>query len=181
MSLGQKEFQTYTGIEIENMINLYLFISQRRDKMKRIFAIYLALLFLVGCSSVPATYQFPNRNEPIESIELLYYPFFDDADEEFMSFEVVRILEPQETEVFMDKLYSLKTKKARFSILCDYGKYIARVNYENGDSEYFGTMHIELVENGSKAYAVGSYYFAGDSFENLFLEYAGDFEYSKNK
>jgi len=147
--------------------------------MKKVFIICLAFLLLVGCSSMPAAYQFPNRNEPIESIELLYYPFFDDTDEEFMSFEVVRVLEVQETEEFMDKLYSLQTKKARFSILSDYGKYIARVNYENGDSEYFGTVHIELVENGEKAYAVGSYYFAGDSFENLFFEYAGEIDQAK--
>ena len=94
-----------------------------------------------------------------------------------MNFKLIRKLEQEEIHEFMERLYALKTKQAFGSPPCDYGPYIARANYVNGDSEYFGTRHIELVEEGTEAFAVGIYYFSGDSFEKLFLEYAGNLEH----
>lgn len=149
--------------------------------MKKIFiilAICVSIALLCSCAQCSKSYPFPNRDEPIESVELLYYPFAVDVDnEEFMYFELIRKLEQEEISNFMEHLYALKTKQAFGSPPCDYGPYIARVNYENGDAEYFGTRHIELVEEGTEAFAVGIYYFSGDSFEKLFLEYAGNLEY----
>lgn len=145
-------------------------------KMSIILAVCSFLVLLYSCTQSSA-YPFPNRDEPIESVELLYYPFAVDMDnEEFMKFEVIRMLEKEEIPEFMESLYALKTKEAFGSPPCDYGPYIARVNYENGDSEYFGTRHFEMVEAGTQAFAVGIYYFPGDAFEELFFEYAGDLD-----
>lgn len=142
--------------------------------MKKTLLIFLFALLLCGCSRMPQTYPFENKTEPIESIELLYYPWYADNTKPFMEFETIRALSDDEIPEFMDKVYALETKKASPTPPGNYGLYIARVNYENGDAEYYGTMHIEFVENGKDAYAVGYYYFTGNSFEELFMEYAGD-------
>lgn len=145
--------------------------------MKKTLTMFLLLTFLYGCSLQSDIYPFEHKNEPIASVELLYYPWVNDADEEFMVFHTIRVLEPDEVEPFMNVLYDLPTKKAGPTPLSNYGAYIARVYYVNGDAEYFGSRHIELVESGTKAYAVGVYYFPGDVFEELYFEYAGDISY----
>ena len=142
--------------------------------MKKIVVIILLLIVLSGCSAKPSSYPFDHQNEPIVSIDLLYYPWIEDETQPFMVFQLIRSLESEEVPIFMDALYALETKRARPTPPGNYGQYIARVSYENGDMEYFGTRHIELVKSGEKAYAVGYYYFPGDAFEKLFLEYAGD-------
>lgn len=141
--------------------------------MKKLICIILLLSVLTGCSVKPNSYPFEHRNEPITGVELLYYPWIDDETKPFMEFQVIRILESEEVPVFMDALYALETKRARPTPPGNYGQYIARVSYANGDTEYFGTRHIELVKAGEEAYAVGYYYFTGDAFDKLFLEYAG--------
>ena len=65
-------------------------------KMSIILAVCSFLVLLYSCTQSSA-YPFPNRDEPIESVELLYYPFAVDMDnEEFMKFEVIRMLEKEE-------------------------------------------------------------------------------------
>lgn len=147
--------------------------------MKRILSICLLILLLCGCSRMPKTYPFENKDETIESIELLYYPWYEDKSKTFMEFETIRTLSDAEILKFMNELYSLETKKATPTPPGNYGAYIARVNYENGDSEYFGTMHIEFAANGEKAFAVGYYYFPGEQFDELFFKYAGELSSSK--
>lgn len=142
----------------------------------KLFILFLCILLILlsSCKQVSKSYSFPNKNEPIESIELLYYPFALDIDnEEFMHFELIRQLDTQEIPTFIEQLFSLKTKEVFGSPARDYGQYIARVNYENGVTEYFGSRHIELVEANDQPCAVGIYYFPGDAFEQFFLEYAG--------
>ena len=53
----------------------------------------------------------------------------------------------------------------------NYGFYVARVTYEDGDVELFGTKHIEYVESGNAQKGLGLHYFKGDAFERIFLEY----------
>ena len=142
--------------------------------MKKVFIVVLLLFTLCGCSIDPRTYPFENKDQPIASVELLYYPWIEDDRKPFMEFELIRTLEPEEIPVFMDAIYSLETKRVGPTPPGNYGMYIARVSYENGDVENFATRHIEFVEAGDKAYAVGWYVFTGDAFEQLFLEYAGD-------
>lgn len=144
--------------------------------MKRFIAIALVVVCLSGCTFFQNAYQFPNKYEAIDSIELLYYPGADDIEKPSMEFTLIRELNAEEISEFMERIYSLKTKRERLAILMDYGPYIARVNYENGDTEYFTSRLIDYVENGKEPYAVGFYYFVGDAFDELFLEYAGEFQ-----
>ena len=132
----------------------------------------LTLVLLSGCSLQPDSYPFENRNEPISSIELLYYPWALDQNETYMEFKLIRSLEADETESFMEELYAIPTARSRPTPNSNYGPYVVRVNYVNGDTEYFGSQHIEFVESGSQPYAVGYYYFQGDAFEELFEIYA---------
>ena len=144
--------------------------------MKKILTICLIMLLLCGCSPKPQSYPFVNKSEPIESVELLYYPRANNVDEEWMAFQQIRVLEPEEITTFMNALYALPTKRARPTPPSDYGSYVARVTYENGDMEYFGSVHIEFVANGTDAHAMGYYYFPGNAFEELFFGYAGEWQ-----
>ena len=140
--------------------------------MKKFHVFILIVLFLYGCSRMSEGYPFENKDEAIKSIELLYYPWYLDESKPFMEFETVRTLNQEEIPAFMERVYALDTRKAAPTPPGNYGMYIARINYENGDTEYLGSTHIEFVKSGETAYAVGYYYFTGDDFENLFLEYA---------
>ena len=141
------------------------------DTMKKVLAICLIVLLLCGCSRIPKNYPFENKNEPIESVELLYYPWYEDRSKPIMEFELMRTLSPDEIPEFMNKLYALETTKA-FPPPSNYGLYVARVNYKNGDSEYFGARTIEFVKSGKDACAIGGYCFTGNGFDMLFFEYA---------
>ena len=141
--------------------------------------LYLLLYLLFWSIPQMDPYDFPYRNEPIESVELLYYPWYEDHDQEFMEFKIIRELAPEEIPMFMESLYGLKTVHVLGSPPSNYGAYIARVVYDNQDAEYFGSQHFEIVEAGTEAYAVGIYAFAGDNFEKLFLEYAGNVDHLK--
>lgn len=132
------------------------------------------ILILTGCQRVPETYEYVNQNIPILKIELIYHPWVIDDEQERLAFEKIRDLEPEEVSSFMNAVYELPTRRARPTPPSNYGLYIARVFYENGDVEYLGSSHVELVEKGTESYAVGYYYFPGDAFTELFLEYAGD-------
>ena len=145
--------------------------------MKRTIIMLFLLILMSGCSVQPDSYPFEQQNSPILNVELLYYPWIDDESKPFMEFCLIRTLESEEISDFMESLYGLETKRAEPTPPGNYGSYIARVHYANGDTEYFGTRHIEFVKAGEEAYAVGYYYFVGDAFENLFLEYAGDLSY----
>jgi len=154
--------------------------------MKKSLIVILALLLLVGCIqtpySKPKTYPFENKDEPIKSVELFYYPWIVDETEDPTFLWCIRTLETEEIPGFMEAIYSLPTERIAPTPQRDFGKYIARVNYENGDSEYFGSYHIEFVEKGDWAHGVGYYVFEDrDEFEAVFLEYAGEFEYIKDE
>ena len=140
--------------------------------MRKLIILSVLLVCLTACSIQPNSYPFENRNEPIKQIDLFYYPWIDDESKPFMEFQLIRTLESDEILEFMEAIYSLETKRARPTPPANYGPYIARVYYENGDIEHFASWHIEFVEAGEKAFAVGYYYFAGDAFDELFLEYA---------
>ena len=139
--------------------------------MKRVLAFCMMVLLFCSCSS-DRSYPFENRGEPIESIELLYYPWINNSNEEFMQFRLIRELEKDEISAFMDQVYELETACTLGEPFGNYGAYIAKVNYENGDTEYLGTHHIELVKAGDTPGAVGIYFFKTDAFEKLFSEYA---------
>ena len=140
---------------------------------KVLLTILVILLLMASCPSRPNEYPFPNRGEPIESVELLRYPFGDDSRRggKFV-FRSIRFLSEEEIPVFMEALYSLPTWCAKPTPNANYGEYIARVTYSNGDTEYFGSQHFELVKKGEEPIGVGTYYFPGETFEELFHKYA---------
>ena len=143
--------------------------------MKKLLVLAICLSFLLlACVPNREPYPFENRDEPIAGIELLYYPWIKNENEPFMEFVLIRELSAEEIPVFMEQLYALPSSFVHGSPLGNYGSYIARVSYENGDTEYFASRHIELVKAGEEPYAVGVYSFTGDSFDELFLEYTGD-------
>ena len=142
------------------------------------YAFFLVLLIVViilialgRCSAYPDKYPFENRNEQIKQIDLLYYPQNDDESKPYREFRLIRTLEPDEIPEFMEEIYSLETKYVAPPRV-NYGQYIARVYYENGDVENFASRHIEFVKAGEQSLAQGIYYFPGDAFDELFLEYA---------
>ena len=57
--------------------------------MKRILSVCLVMILLCGCSRMPKTYPFENKDKTIESIELLYYPWYEDESKPFMEFETI--------------------------------------------------------------------------------------------
>ena len=136
----------------------------------------IIVLGLFGCSAYPNEYVFENKNEPIESVELIYYPYARNMDKEDALLSI-RFLEAEEIPEFMEKIYSLETKRVWSAPPRDWGVYIARVTYQNGDVEYLGSMHIEFVESGAEPIAQGIYCFSGDAFDKVFLEYAGNFDH----
>ena len=89
---------------------------------------------------------------------------------------LVRQLNPDEIEPFMEALQEIKTKKTSLSPVRDFGVYVVRVTYLSGEKEIFGDYHIEFLESGEKETGVGFYYFVGDTFEELFLTYAGGYD-----
>lgn len=143
--------------------------------MRKVFvATILLLVVLSGCFSnrLPDTYQFYDAGQRIESIELLYNPY---AQEGYTgkAFISIRALDQREIKPFIDKLHSLKTVKCITPPPSAFGEYVVVVDYENGDTEMFGSWHIEFVENGNSPSGVGAYCFAEqEAFEELFLSYA---------
>ena len=79
--------------------------------MKRLIILCLLLGMLSGCSVKPNEYPFEHQNEPIESVDLLYYPWIVDDRKPFMEFQLIRTLAVEEISEFMDKLCSLETKR----------------------------------------------------------------------
>ena len=145
---------------------------------KVVCVLILVLLILSNCYNLAKDYPFKNKNESIESIELLYHPFAEkmEGKDELLS---IRFLDAEEIPQFMDKVYALDTDRALSAPPTGWGVYIARVTYENGDTEYLGSLHIEFVESGKQPVSLGTYYFAGDAFDKVFLEYAGNFDHLK--
>ena len=140
--------------------------------------ILLIIMLLCSCSRLPNTYPFENKDQEIKSIELLYNPYVN-KDEYSTDFVLIRSLEENEFAPFMKDIYSLETDKCITPPVCDFGEYVVFVNYKNGDMEIFASWHIEFVESGNNPTGVGAYYFLGDAFDNLFVEYSGTSDFSE--
>ena len=141
--------------------------------MKIVILLLVIISILCGCSPLPETYPFKDQNDSIESIELLYHPS-PEGDFTLADYVLVRELAFDEIDPFMDALHTIKTKKTTMSPVRDYGVYVVRVTYVDGEIEIFGNYHIEFVESGEYETGVGFYFFVGDKFKELFLEYAGE-------
>ncbi|MBQ2749226.1 MAG: hypothetical protein IJF34_05530 [Clostridia bacterium] len=133
--------------------------------------LFCLVLPLSSCSE---PYPFPNRDELVDRIELLYYPRGHIVEAESMDFRLIRELDPLEYKTFINDICALPTDYAKGDPPCDYGPFVARVTYTNGDVEYLGSYHIEFVEKGELPVEFGFYYFKGYSFQTIFFQYAID-------
>lgn len=141
---------------------------------KTIITTLLISIFLSGCfpNRLPDTYDFKNKGCEIERIELLHnpdWPYSRPLDE----FIFLRELEAEEFAPFMEAIYAIPTKLTITPPPTGYGEYVARVVYENGDVELFGSWHIEFVEYGDSPSEIGEYVFSGDAIDDVFFEYVG--------
>lgn len=139
--------------------------------MKRFVMIALIFTTLLFSGCMPDKYAFPNKNQPIEIIELLYNPHANKGNIGG-PMEIICTLDDENAVAFLEELYQLDTNR-RTPPGTGYGFYVAQVIYQNGDIEMFGRWHIELIRKGSEPTRVGAYYFSGNGFEKLFCEYAG--------
>lgn len=139
--------------------------------MKKIvlIALFIITLSIGGCKS--REYTFPNKNQAVEKVELLYNPYTD-SNAGSRAMEVICTLESEEVGAFLECLYGLDTSRCTTPLPRNYGAYVARVVYQNGDVEMFGSRHIEFIQKGDSPKAVGAYFFSGEAFEQLFFEYA---------
>ena len=138
--------------------------------MKKTVVILLFITsILSGCK--PSQYTFPNKNQSIEKIELLYHPHANNGNIGG-PMETICTLEDDSVDVFMEKLYGLETNMCITPPPRGYGFHVARVVYQNGDVEIFGSRHIEFVEKGSEPKWIGEYSFDKKEFEELFFQYA---------
>lgn len=80
-------------------------------------------------------------------------------------------LDASEIPVFMDAVYALPTKLCGTPPPYGYGEYIAKVTYENGNIEMYGTANIVFIPAGEMSYGVGDYVFAGNGFLDLLSQY----------
>lgn len=135
-----------------------------------IITLIIITLLLSGC--MPDEYTFPNKNQPVEKIELLYNPHANKGNIGG-PMETICTLEEDSIVAFLERLYQLETAMCITPPPTGYGFYVAQVVYQNGDVELYGSRHIEFIEKGNKPTRIGEYYFSGDGFEELFCEYAG--------
>ena len=140
--------------------------------MKKIltFTFIAMVLFLSSCKS--EQYDFPNKGQPIEKIEFLSNPYANKNTLDAPMYNICS-LEEECVDAFMQGLYSIETTRCITPPPTDYGLYIARVVYENGDVEMFGSRHIEFIAKGDTPKKIGEYCFDREKFEELFFQYAG--------
>ena len=139
--------------------------------MKKYGTIFLLIFVLLLCGCAPRTYTFPNKGQPVASIELLYNPHANNGNIGG-DMESICFLQQEDVDSFLQALYAIETRRCITPPPTGYGFYVARVVYENGDVEIFGSRHIEFIEKGNEPKWIGSYYFTPDAFMELFLEYA---------
>lgn len=143
--------------------------------MRKVLIIMLIICtsLLSGC--MPEEYPFPNKDQPIEKVELLYNPAYGNNAVTWDSMENICILDSENADAFLRALYDIETHKCITPPSSGYGFYVARVVYQNGDVEMFGSRHIEFIKKGDSPKEVGAYSFSKEEFEKLFFEYVATF------
>lgn len=138
------------------------------------FAVIMVLTTSAGCGrelKMSSSYSFACSMEHVDRIELLENKSVDAFSLEEDAFLLIRILDDDEIESFMTGIYEIETSYCISPPLRGYGRYIAKITYDNGDVEMLGTRHIEHIKSGADPTGVGAYYFIGDSIEQLILSF----------
>ena len=138
-------------------------------KARRFLLIAVILTFLIRIY-IRSEYRFPNDMESIVSVGIMQRINHDSGDPTEYSF--VKELGTNEIPVFMEKIYSLETKRGGTPPRWSYGEYMVQITYQNGDMEFLGTHCIELVRSGERQSGVGEYYFEDEeAFLKLIQQY----------
>lgn len=140
--------------------------------MRKSLIVFFSLIICLTACVNDEPYPFPNQGQQIKSIELLHNQNENGQGTDASNMVVLKTLDAGEVPVFMDKLYALSTKHAGTPPPWGYGAYIAKVTYENGDIEMFGTLNIEFIKVGAQVTGIGEYVFTTDGIEALIAEYA---------
>lgn len=148
-------------------------------KVIRYTVIFFMLVFLVLSflsNRIPKHYIFQNPIDQIESIELLYNQ--NDGGEGINTSNIcsIRMLDQNEVQPFMKAIYRLETRIA-YPPPSGWGCYIAKISYCNGDVEILGSYNIEYISVGHSPTGIGTYFFTGKAFEELFAKYIDVTEY----
>lgn len=139
--------------------------------MKKYVIVFSLIYVLLLCSCAPRNYTFPNKGQPVTSIELLYNPHANKGNIGG-HMESICFLQKEEIDSFLRALYTIETHRCTTPPPTGYGFYVVRVVYESGDIEIFGSRHIEFIEQGNEPTMIGEYCFSSETFKELFFEYA---------
>lgn len=148
----------------------------KNPKIRRRFLIVFVVLLVFLCwgeIATPSHYCYPHSVADAVRVELLHNQNTDAFASDDSKFVLLKTLEGAEMIDFLNEARIIETSYCVTPPPRGYGEYVARVTYSNGDVEYYGSNHLEFVENGTERTGVGAYYFAGDAMERLILGYCG--------
>jgi len=153
--------------------------EEQLRKAIRCSIVFLVLAFIILSNlsnRIPKQYSFPNSIDDIVNIELLYNQ--NEGGEGINPSNIcsIRILDQNEVQPFMKAIYRLETRIAN-PPPSGWGCYIAKISYCNGDVEILGSYNIEYIPVGHSPTGIGTYFFTGKAFEELFAKYIDVTEY----
>ena len=138
-------------------------------KAKRFLLIAVVLIFAIRIY-IRSEYRFPNDMESIVSVQIMQCSDTEPWDPS--GYWLLKELNANEIQGFMEKIYSLETERGGTPPRWNYGEYIVKITYANGDMEFLGTHCIAFVRSGEWQSGVGEYYFADEeAFLNLIQQY----------
>jgi len=153
--------------------------EEQLRKAIRCSIVFLVLAFIILSNlsnRIPKQYSFPNSIDDIVNIELLYNQ--NEGGEGINPSNIcsIRILDQNEVQPFMKAIYRLETRIAN-PPPSGWGCYIAKISYCNGDVEILGSYNIEYIPVRHSPTGIGTYFFTGKAFEELFAKYIDVTEY----
>ena len=152
----------------------------KRAKKNIVYSmILICSIFLLGCSILeyepyPETYDFPNREQEIACINLMYNEERDGSHQgtDQSKMRLLKELSSEEIKTFMAELYTLETRRVGTPPPWGYGAYFALVTYANGDAEVYSILNIEFIPSGAEMTGYSSHCFSdGRALKALIIKY----------
>ena len=141
----------------------------KKVRLRRLLLIAAILAFLIRIY-IRSEYRFPNDMESIVSVQIMQCSDTEPWDPS--GYWLLKELNENEIPEFMEKIYCLETERGGTPPRWNYGEYIVKITYANGDMECLGTYCIAFVRPGERQSGVGEYYFADEeAFLNLIQQY----------
>lgn len=141
----------------------------KKVRIRRFLLIAAILAFLIRIY-IRSEYRFPNDADTIVSVQIMQCSDTEPWDPS--GYWLLKELNTNEIPEFMEKIYSLETERGGTPPRWNYGEYMVKITYANGDMEFLGTHCIAFVRSGEWQSGVGEYYFADEeAFLNLIQQY----------